>query len=92
MSKTNVGEFEAAKEGPQAETEPSKLEKSSSEEDDIQELALAFQLLDDPMIPDGQANDDISEEEEPPELRRSTRTTAGQHSNPYNLPRSVSRR
>ena len=72
---------------------PPMLEESSEEEDDIQELALAFQPLDNPMIPDGHPNDDIiSEEEEPPELRRSTRTTAGQHSNPYNLPRSVSRR
>jgi len=72
---------------------PPMLEESSGEEDDIRELALAFQPLDNPMIPDGNPNDDIiTEEQEPPELRRSTRTTAGQHSSPYNLPRSVSRR
>ncbi|MCJ8740775.1 hypothetical protein PDJAM_G00063060 [Pangasius djambal] len=29
------------------------------------------------------------DEEEAPQLRRTQRTTAGQHTNPYNLPRST---
>lgn len=65
------------------------LQESSDEEDEYGEITIAFQPRANEPATDHDDQDDTSEEEpEAPVLRRSTRTTAGQHSNRYNLPRS----
>lgn len=63
----------------------------SDEEDDIEELTIALQPPLDAHGSDSSDDSDDAPVDEPqaPVQRRSTRTTAGQHSNRYNLPRSV---
>jgi len=64
-------------------------QESSDEEDDYGEFTIAFQPTNEPATDHDDSDDTSEEEPETPVLRRSTRTTAGQHSNRYNLPRSA---
>ena len=65
-------------------------EESSDEEDNIGRFNIALQPMAQPHATAScDDNDDVSEDEEDaPVLRRSTRTTASQHSNRHHLPRS----
>ena len=66
--------------------------ESSDEEDDIGGVTITLQPMmeqDQPPTTDDESDDESAEELEAPAPRRSTRTTAGQHSNLYNLPRSA---